>query len=150
MNSPIGAILIMKRGISGMAKKFTLGKNERLKSRKSIDFLFSEGKRISVPPFRLHYRIQPAKENLSTSLLPLQIKMGVGVSVKHFKKAVDRNRVKRLVRETYRLQKPVLSAKPRNGELDIFIIYNDRELPEYQDLYEKMGLLLKKLELSLP
>ena len=70
--------------------------------------------------------------------------------VKHFKKAVDRNRVKRLVRETYRLQKPVLSAKPRNGELDIFIIYNDRELPEYQDLYEKMGLLLKKLELSLP
>ena len=79
-----------------MAKKFTLGKNERLKSRKSIDFLFSEGKRISVPPFRLHYRIQPAKENLSTSLLPLQIKMGVGVSVKHFKKSSGQKQGKKI------------------------------------------------------
>ncbi|MES1226963.1 MAG: ribonuclease P protein component, partial [Bacteroidota bacterium] len=82
-----------------MAKQFTLGKKERLKSRKSIEQLFNEGKSFAVSPCRVFYMILPFNAT-STSFI---VQFGAGVSTKNFKKAVDRNRIKRLVREAYRL-----------------------------------------------
>ncbi len=122
-----------------MSKEFTLGKKERLKSRKLIDQLFSEGKKFGVAPFRVFYRIE--KDN-GTAL-----QFGVGVSSKHFKKSTDRNRVKRLVREAYRLQKNKLKEqlKEQNVQLAVFIIYTDRELPLYNDVFVKMEKVLDKL-----
>lgn len=122
-----------------MAKGFTLGKDERLKSRKQTELLFSEGKKFSLSPLRIHYsQVTPGK----TSLL-----FGAGVSKRNFKKAVDRNRVKRLLRETYRLQKNSLQDKlgDQGGQLHLFIIYTGTALPQYKELYQQTGKAIQKL-----
>lgn len=120
-----------------MAKQFTLGKKERLKSRKAIDELFQNGKRFTVPPFRIYYIITKGDE----------LQFGVGASTKNFKKAVDRNRIKRLVREAYRLQKKPLQELLLNNSnaLDLFIIYTEKELPDYQRIYAQVEKVINKL-----
>lgn len=85
--------------------KFTYPKNQKLKSKKTIDLLFSEGKSVSKFPLRLvfvesDYGLDSAKNE--------KLKMGVSVSKKNFKKAVDRNYFKRLLREAFRLNKHLL------------------------------------------
>jgi ribonuclease P protein component len=124
-----------------LAKQFTLGKNERLKSRKAIDLLFSKGQRIAHFPFRAFYLFE--KNDRCNS--PLQC--GVGVSARNFKKAVDRNRIKRLTREAYRLQKAILDIKMRGSTktLSLFLIYTGKELPDYILVKEKIAFLLQKL-----
>lgn len=124
-----------------MAKQFTLGKNERLKSRKSIEQLFSEGKKIIVAPYRVLYAT-------STPVNTPTLLFTTGVSSKHFKKAVDRNRIKRLTREAWRLQKNELQKKivSTSIQLNVFFIYTGRELPEYEEVFKKVGMALNKLE----
>lgn len=121
-----------------MTKQFTLGKDERLKSRKLIEQLFSKGKSFVVNPFRIYYHFT----NGSVAL-----KFSVGVSNKLFKKAVDRNRIKRLTREAYRLQKNYLQEKlkQKNCQLNIFFIYTSREIPDFNIIKEKTAAALKKL-----
>ena len=119
-----------------LAKKFGLGKNERLRSRKAIEHLFKEGKRFVVTPFRLYYVLKPAEGD------PL-LQFGVGVSAKNFKKAVDRNKIKRLTREAYRLQKNEIRLT--NHQLLVFFIYTGKDIPQFQFIYEKLGIILKKL-----
>lgn len=118
-----------------MAKQFTLGKDERLKSRKAIDQLFKEGQRFSVPPFRVCYQFTAA-----------ELKFGITVPAKNFKKAVDRNRVKRLAREAWRLQKNELQQvlPEKNKGLDVFLIYTAKELPDYSLIEAKVSIVLKK------
>lgn len=115
-----------------MARQFTLGKNERLKSKKQTDQLFSEGQRFSLAPFRVFY-MPGTVEKISNQF-------AVGVSSKTYKKATDRNRVKRLVREAWRLQKHLLQPK-----LSVFFIYTGKELPEYKEIYDKIGRVIDKL-----
>ena len=123
-----------------MSKRFTLGKNERLKSRKSIEQLFSDGKKIMAAPYRVLYMFTLADDK--GSLL-----FGTGVSAKTFKKAVHRNRIKRLTREAYRLQKKSLQEKIalKNIHLNVFFIYTGKELPVYDEVYKKVGTVLTKL-----
>ena len=78
--------------------RFSFGKKDKLKSKKIIDALFSEGKSVSAYPLRLVY----LQSDFDTSI---KTKTGVSVSKRYFKKAVDRNRIKRLMREVYRLNK---------------------------------------------
>jgi ribonuclease P protein component len=122
-----------------VAKKLTLGKNERLKSRKQIELLFSEGKKFSITPFRVHY--------LFNEFANPSLQFGVGVSNKNFKKAVDRNKIKRQVREAYRLQKIFLQQKLKDNkyQLNIFIIYTGKEMPEYREVFVNMNKILDKL-----
>lgn len=124
-----------------MAKQFTLGKNERLKSRKAIDQLFSKGQRISVFPYRVFYLFEE-KQAAAAGL-----QCGVGVSARNFKKAVDRNRIKRLTREGYRLQKTQLDHKMKAHpkKLSLFLIYTAKELPAFLLVKEKLALILEKL-----
>ena len=126
-----------------MAKQFTLGKNERLKSRKLIEQLFSEGKTISVFPFRVYYLVYPPTATQS----PLTIQFGAGVSGKNFRKAVDRNRIKRLTREAYRLQKHELqeALKANKKQLNVFFIYTAKELPGFDLVSKKLNVILNKL-----
>jgi len=77
---------------------------------------------------------------------PLQA--GFTVSSRNFKKAVDRNRIKRLMRECYRLQKNALknSLEKNNKMLAIFFIYRGNDMPVYNDIFDKMGDALNRLE----
>jgi len=123
-----------------LAKHFTLGKNERLKSRKSIEQLFSGGKKFDVSPFRIHY--------LPGKFVKTPLQFGVGVSTKNFKKAVDRNRIRRLTKEAYRLQKISLQQKlkEKKTHLNVFFIYTGKELPDYKEVFSKVNLILNRLD----
>jgi ribonuclease P protein component len=126
-----------------VAKKFTLGKKERLKSRKRIDQLFSEGKSFSITPFKIYYLVSLYKAPHS----PSNLQFGAGVSAKNFKKANDRNKIKRLIKESYRLQKTELqqTSKEKSILLTIFFIYTDRELPDFNTVKVKVNVALNKL-----
>jgi len=125
-----------------MAPGHTLGKSERLKSRKGIDRVFREGKSFALFPFRVYYApLLPAGRT------PSLLQAGFGASSRNFKKAVDRNRIKRLSREAYRLQKQPLYdwLKEKDRTLAVFFIYTGKELPEYGVVKDKIGQALQKL-----
>ena len=86
-----------------------------------------------------------AAKALRSDWAPLQA--GFGASSRHFKKAVDRNRIKRLGREAYRLQKEALLQRltEKGLSLAVFFIYTGKELPEYATVTEKIGVILQKL-----
>ena len=116
--------------------KFTYPKHEKLKSKTTIDLLFSEGKSVSKYPLRLVY-----VENTEDS--DQKIKMGVSVSKKYFKKAVDRNYFKRVLRETYRLNKHLLIDKLEKPHAFMFF-YQSKERLSYQEIEEKTIQLFQK------
>ncbi|GAC1424460.1 MAG: hypothetical protein NVSMB7_00420 [Chitinophagaceae bacterium] len=126
-----------------MAKHFTLGKQERLKSRKLIETLFTKGHRITVYPYRVFYLFEKKEK----AVLKKGLQCGTGAGTRNFKKAVDRNRIKRLTREAWRLQKDELAQK-MNGHahaLAVFLIYTGKELPAFNFVKEKLALIIQKL-----
>lgn len=122
-----------------MPKRFGFSKAERLKSRKQIDALFAKSKAVSVFPVRAIYQFAEA-ENSS-------LQVGVTASKKNFKKAVDRNRIKRLLREAYRLQKEelVLLVKERRLSGTVFFVYTDKTLPHFETVKVAMAKCLQRL-----
>jgi len=120
-----------------MAGKYTLGKDERLKSRKAIEELFSNGQRMSSGLFRVIYKRAGIAE----------LRVGVGVSKGLFKKAVDRNRIRRLLREAYRLNKNLLqeALQQQAAGLHLFISYAGKDVPEYKTVEEATKNILNKL-----
>ena len=125
-----------------MARQFTLGKQERLKSRKLIEELFSKGQRLSVFPYRIFYLCH---QNTDPKNCCLQF--GAGAGTRNFKKAVDRNRIKRLTREAWRLQKNELAKKlaAHNMAMTVFFIYTGKELSAFDIVKEKTALVIEKL-----
>jgi ribonuclease P protein component len=126
-----------------MAKQAGFGKMEKLKSRKLIEELFARGKSINVFPVRILYIFS----NLRTDEKPL-LQVGVSVSKRNFKRAVDRNGIKRLLREAYRLQKKelleLLTEQKKKGF--VFFIYTDKQLPEYPIVFDTMTKCLSALK----
>lgn len=120
---------------------YSYNKKEKLKSRKSLEQLFAKGRSFSVFPVKVFY--MPVTETTDSA-----IKAGVGVSARNFKKAVDRNRIKRLLRECYRLNKlPIHDSLLKNKKaIAVFFLYTGKEIPEYTMLNEKMQAALIKLE----
>ncbi len=119
-----------------------MGASERLKSRKAIDLLFKLGKSFSLFPFRVVY--QKSAANSGEEVL----QAAFSVSKRYFKKAVHRNRVKRLMREAYRLQKNGLqhSLQQGNQQMIVFIMYTGNELPEHMLVMEKIAAVIKRLQ----
>jgi ribonuclease P protein component len=116
--------------------QFTYPKHEKLKSKTTIDLLFSDGNSVSKFPLRLVY-VENKEENAEL------IKMGVSVSKKYFKKAVDRNYYKRVLRETYRLNKHLLIDNLEKPYAFMFF-YQTKECLSYQEIEEKTIQLFQK------
>lgn len=116
--------------------KNTYPKHEKLKSKTTIDLLFSEGKSVSKYPLRLVFAPIALKNDEP-------IKFGVSVSKKYFKKAVDRNYFKRVLRETYRLNKQLL-FEHMNEPYAIMFFYQTKERLSYQEINEKTIQLFEK------
>ena len=115
---------------------FNYPKEEKLKSKITIGLLFTEGKSVSKYPLRLVYCQQKKEENQL-------IKIGVSVSKKYFKKAVDRNYFKRVLRETYRLNKHLLI--PHLDEPFAFMFfYQTKERLSYDEINTKTIQLFEK------
>ena len=117
--------------------KYSFNKSEKLKSKILIDKLFKEGKSVSAFPLRLVY--MPIDQNNKTLS-----KAGVSVSKRNFKRAVDRNRIKRLIREAYRLRKPEYLSNILTPHA-FMILYIGKEMPTLQELEKKMTVLFDKI-----
>ena len=118
--------------------RFTLSKNERLKSKKQIEFLFAEGKTLHHYPLRLKYvSAESSKSEIN------QTKVAFSVPKRRFNKAVERNRIKRLMRECYRLQKNIIYDSAVEPHI-LMILYIGKEEPTYKSLYQSMQKLLTK------
>lgn len=119
--------------------QFSYPKNEKLKSHKTIDRLFSEGKSVSKYPLRLVY-VENSDEQNSEKVL-----MGVSVSKKYFKRAVDRNYFKRVLRECYRLNQDLLKENLEKPYALMFF-YQTKEKLSYQEIEEKTIQLFQKFK----
>ena len=115
----------------------TLPKEERLCSRKVLEELFGGGHQsVSAFPIRAVY--MPNEVGV--------VRVMVSVSKRYFKRAVKRNRIKRQLREAYRLQKELL--QPLTGGLDIaFLWTSDEQLPS-ERVFQKMQTLLQRIHES--
>jgi ribonuclease P protein component len=130
---------------------FTYQKTDKLKSRKQTQHLFSTGQAINVFPIRLIYTIEPILNTAANLSLTSVLQAGVGAPSRTFRKAVQRNRVKRLLREAYRLEKPnfISQAALDNKRVNLFFLYTDAlvltQVEIQGKLKEALSILVTKL-----
>ena len=118
--------------------RFKYSNKDKLKSKKQIDALFNKGSSIMAYPLLVKYK----ETSFDDDIL---IKTGVSVSKHIFKKAVDRNHVKRLLRETYRLNKPNYFNTLTTSHA-VMILYIGKEKPQFSKMNNAMKIILNKLE----
>ena len=117
---------------------FSFHKTERLCSKKIIDKLFIEGKIIFVYPVKIVYL-----ETSLTSKFPVQAVFTVGK--RNFKRAVQRNLIKRRMREAYRLNKHQFYVKIGEKQVAVFFIYTAKTISEYKQIETSVKKGLNKL-----
>lgn len=122
------------------ARRLTLRKDERLYERKAIEEIFSSGKAITEKPIRL---LWINREGNST----IPVKAAFSVPRRTFKHAVDRNLLRRRMKEAYRKNKPVLykALMQQGKEYLIMLIYTDVKKCEYAEIESKIVLTLQRL-----
>lgn len=122
-------------------KRLTFPKSEKLKSRKLIEHLFKTGKLVKVYPVQLVFT--------ETEYTHVPFQVGFSVPKKRVKLAVNRNRIKRLMRESYRLNKHLL-CKNTTDEIAkkyvVMFIYTASELPDFETVNRLMVKTLLKLK----
>jgi len=119
----------------------TFRKEEKLKKKNLITELFTSGKSASVFPLRMIYL-----ENDHDS--PFKVQAGVSVSKRNFKSAVDRNRIKRLMRESYRKNKYLIYNDDDTKKHILMFIYQAKSEVSYQEIEDKMIDLIQKFLLK--
>jgi len=117
--------------------KNTLKKNEIIKERKLINEIFSNSKSLNISPFIIKYIFYNDK-------LSSYNKIFVSVPKSKIKSAVNRNLIKRRIKESYRLNKSII----KNHNLLIAFIYNANEVLEYKIILDSMLKTLKKIKTS--
>ena len=124
-----------------MSEKEKPEKEERLKSRKSIEYLFTNSNVINHFPLKLIFDISENKE------LEHPAKIAVSVSKRNYKRAIDRNRIKRKLREAYRKNKQPLHdyLAKTNQNVYFIVIYIAKEDIQYHVIENEMKFLLEKL-----
>ena len=117
---------------------FSFRKSERLCSKKIIDRLFAEGKPVFAFPLKIVY--------LETQL-PVKVSVQAGFSVgkKNFKRAVQRNLIKRRMREVYRLNKSNFYDEVGEKQVAVFFIFTGKTIPEYNHIEVAVKKGMKKL-----
>ena len=119
---------------------FQFPKKQKLCGEKRIERLFANGKSISEKPFRAIWNFEKNNDQVCVKSL-------IVVSKKRLKLAVERNVVKRRIKEAYRLQKKKLECflESTSQQLNLAIIYQEEEILDYKTLEEKINLLLSRL-----
>jgi len=144
------------------APHFTFKKEERLSGKKLIDELFETGSSFFLQPFKIFFleketALNPVRQSHPGGLIekktfPVQVL--ISVPTKNFKRAVDRNKIKRLIRESYRLNKHVLyqaltgklfTEGEKNKQLIIAILYTSKTIESFNFIQEKLIVVLNKL-----
>jgi len=119
----------------------TFNKEEKLKKKTLIAELFAGGKSISVFPLKMIY-LETDHDSA------YKIQAGVSVSKRNFKKAVQRNRIKRLMRESYRKNKFLIYNSEDTKKHIFMFIYQGKNEVSYQFMEEKMVILLERFLLK--
>jgi ribonuclease P protein component len=154
-----------------LTQRHTLSKTERLKSYKRIRILFAQGQKFKVFPLVVYFllrdeeaegrlreveggseRLREVEEVEGVDAVEGVLQMGVSVGKRHFKRAVDRNLLKRRIREAYRKQKHELKETliALGISMDIFFVYSNARISDYAEIETAMtnGLLLLKDKIS--
>jgi len=120
--------------------RHTLGKQERLKSRKKIEELFATGKKLRKYPLAIVYQTEALQSKFSTQFTP-------SVPHRNFKRAVDRNLLKRRMREAYRKNNSSLKEHclDKNVLLSLMVIYQDKAIQDYHAIESSMISIIDEL-----
>ncbi len=133
-----------------MTHLHTLSKTERLKSYKRIRILFAQGQKFKVFPLVVYFLLRVEEIEGVEGIL----QMGVSVGKRHFKRAVDRNLLKRRIREAYRKQKYELKEflMASGISMDIFFVYSNARISDYAEIelamQQGLNLLQEKIKTS--
>lgn len=119
----------------------TFRKAERLCGKREVEELFKQGNVLFVHPVKAIYLLKPKDEGSPLQLL-------ISVPKKYLKRAVDRNRMKRLIREVYRQAKgPVMQSLDRlQIHMNLALIYTGRQLNDYDEMEKAVTNILRQLE----
>jgi ribonuclease P protein component len=123
-------------------QRFTLSKAEHLCSQKDIELLLRQNNVSFTYPFKCYWRLQPQKDT------PLH-RIAMAVPKHLFKRAVDRNRIKRLIREAYRLNKAILYEENTAQKADMLFVCVCKELPSYSIVVHGIKNILKQIATQL-
>ena len=126
-------------------QRFTLGAIERLKLRKQIETLFQQGEAFSVFPLRVVYKFTELAE---TEESPVRI--GFSIPKKRIKKAVGRNKVRRVLKEAWRLNKHSLyGVIPEGTQLHGFLVYTGSEKLTFAEAETAVRKAISKLKIAI-
>lgn len=116
---------------AGQPKSYTFSKEERLSSKRLIALLFSKGSSFNLYPLRFVYYTPEEEMSGPTQLL-------ISVPKRTFKRATDRNRLKRQIREAYRLNKHLLAQNPEQAPKLLGVLYIGKEKKAFQSIEKKL------------
>ena len=126
------------------ASAFSLGSNRRLKREQQIQTLFRTGKAFSVFPLRIIWMLAPRGDADEFA------RAGFSAPKKKFKRAADRGRAKRLMREAWRLQQAALAdAIPETQQMLVFLLCTHTAVPDYEAVFTAVGKGIEKLKKAL-
>lgn len=119
----------------------SFSKGERLCGIKAVSELFSGGRSLNMPPLRITYRILPADVNLQP------VRVLISVPKRHFKKAVDRNLIRRRIREAWRMNKTTLKENLSGSasRLEVAIIWIDTAIRPYDEILKAVKEAIGRL-----
>lgn len=124
-----------------LLKTQTFKKGERLCSKKTIKELFADGNSFFIYPFKIIWKITELNSDYPVQIL-------ISVSKRNFKKAFDRNRIKRQIRESFRKNKNDFYEFALNNQKQyaIALIFSSKDKIPYKDIESKIILILQRLE----
>ncbi len=116
---------------------FTFKKAERLSKEKTIQELFNRGSSFYLHPFKVVYMLNPDQSVITPQVL-------ISVSSRNFPRAVDRNLIKRRIREAYRLQKEIIQHGSKKGVFAF--LYTPKTILPFTEIKNKLFLVLEKIK----